>query len=180
MSLLQSFSFFFFCLFSFLFLYYNFAFFNEEFVIFISILYFFYILFSILKRGISKYFFFKMEYIYFSFLHLILVNLLLTKKLSNFISNFVMRSKMIGNSELFFVTSFVLHKVFRLHLANNVFLVKRFILKLYSNMFFQHYNLLLMGNNKNLNIIDRSLYFFFASLNHSMILFMCKKIKRSN
>lgn len=140
MSLLKSLFFFLFCLFCFLFLYYNFAFFNEELVIFVSLLLFFYILFSILKRGISKYFFFKMEYVYFSFLHLIIVNLLLVKKLSNFISNFVTKSKMISNSELPFVTSLIIHNIFKLHLLNNSIFVKQIILRLFSNMFFQYSN----------------------------------------
>lgn len=141
----------------------------------VSLLYFFYLLFSMIKKWVSMYFFSKIEYIYFSFLHLILVNLLLIKKLSKFINRFFYKSKMIYNSELVFVTFFVLDNLFKWHLSMNISFIRQMVLYFVNNMLFLNFELRFLICNSNFRFKYDYLYFVIASYNYHLIKFMLGK-----
>jgi hypothetical protein len=63
----------------------NFLFINEEFIIFICLFIFFSALITLIKSNINKYFFNKIQFIYFSFMYLIKINRNLIFKISNLI-----------------------------------------------------------------------------------------------
>jgi len=123
------------------------------------------------------YFFFKIEYIYFSFLHLILVNLLFVKRLSKFVNHFFFRSKMFNNSELTFVTFLILDNLFKCHLSMNIFFIRQMVLYFINNVFFRNFELRFLICDSKLRYKCHDLYFVIASFNCLSINFMCKKSK---
>jgi hypothetical protein len=125
-----------------------------------------------LKKAVSQYFFSRIEFVYFSFLYLILINLMLNIKLRKLVSGFLNRFEMLNNSELSFVVNNVLINLFKSCLINNILLVKQFVLILVNNLFQQHLgNILLKNKVKS----DSYLYYVFYLYNFSIITFLCKK-----
>lgn len=70
-------------------------FFNEEFIVAFSLIIFFYFLYTFLRKFVVKFFFFKIDHIYFSFLYLIDVNIILARKIKNLLTIFNVRYSLI-------------------------------------------------------------------------------------
>src|SRR3546814_422329 len=116
----------------------NIFFVNEELLIFICMSILFILLTSSIRKFIKFNLFFRIEFIYFFFIYLILLNIKLIDKLLNFISleNLKLNSLVLAEIYNFYNESIV--EISNSSKLINLFLIKNIVLLLNSNIFFSY------------------------------------------
>jgi hypothetical protein len=119
---------------------FEYLFFNEELIICITLLLFFFLIFYNLKLVIKKYFFYKIEYIYFIFKILIDINIQITNlllKCIKFYNNFI---------NLIILIEFNSIKLIELNSIKINFILNLFLNKILANLLI--YNKFVIKNNQ--------------------------------
>jgi len=90
--------------------YFNIIFFNEEFIICISLLLYFFVLFFLLRKIVVLFFFFESEFLYLLFFVIIGLNILYLKNSMTYLCFLYNYSYFLKNNKLFLLFSFFLNK----------------------------------------------------------------------
>lgn len=114
----------------------NIFFVNEELLIFICMSILFILLTSSIKKFIKFNLFFRIEFIYFFFIYLILLNIKLIDKLLNFISLENLKLNTLILAEIYNFYNESINEIFNSGKLINLFLIKNIVLLLNSNIFF--------------------------------------------
>lgn len=113
---------------------------NEEFIIFICLTIFFFSLFNFIKKNLNKFFFNKIQYIYFSFIYLIKIQNELLNKILNFINLSKLQILDLEIVEYFGYFLTISLDVFKEITFLKTMFLKTFSLKIMNNFFFFYFS----------------------------------------